>query len=227
MKKYLLLLVAVSTLGTSCATLGALGIKPSTLETVMALKNILNSSTFRALKTLKTLTDEGALGLVPDEIQPVLGAMKTLGYGDELAKVTNQIGQVSKVALGESEAIITDAIKEVSFGDAVSVVLGGEDAATAVLKNAMYGVVKKRYSARIDQQLEGTEAAQYWPLATGAYNMFSSKKIEGNLSDFMAERAVDAIFLAMGKEEKQIRNNYQALGDQVVTKVFDYYKNKS
>jgi len=145
---------------------------------------------------------------------------------DGTQKYTQQ-GQVSKVALSESQGIMTDAIKEVSFGDAVSVVLGGEDAATAVLKNAMYGAVKKRYSSRIDQQLQGTEAAQYWPLATGAYNMFSSKKIDGNLSDFMAERAVDAIFLTMGKEEKQIRNNYQALGDQVVTKVFDYYKNKS
>jgi len=227
MKNYILLLVAVSTLASSCATLGALGIKPTSLETVMALKNILNSSTFRALKTLKTLNDEGAVGMLPDELQPVLGAMKTLGYGAEIDKVTQQIGQVSKVALSESQGIMTDAIKEVSFGDAVSVVLGGEDAATAVLKNAMYGAVKKRYSSRIDQQLQGTEAAQYWPLATGAYNMFSSKKIDGNLSDFMAERAVDAIFLTMGKEEKQIRNNYQALGDQVVTKVFDYYKNKS
>gem|GEM_PF-6355691 len=42
MKNYILLLVAVSTLASSCATLGALGIKPTSLETVMALKNILN-----------------------------------------------------------------------------------------------------------------------------------------------------------------------------------------
>lgn len=223
MKKALLILLAIATLGSSCATLGALGLKPTNLETVMALKNILNSSTFRALKSLKTLNDDGVTGLLPAELQPVLGTMKTLGYGNEVDKVTSQISSISGLVLNESEGIMADAIKNVSFGDAVSVVLGGEDAATEVLRQAMYGAVKTRYSSRIDQQLQGTEAAQYWPLATGAYNMFSSNKVDGNLSDFMAERVVDAVFLAMGKEEKQIRSNYEVLGDQVVNKVFDYY----
>lgn len=226
MKKALLILLAIATLGSSCATLGGLGLKPTNLETVMALKNILNSSTFRALKSLKTLNDDGVTGLLPAELQPVLGTMKTLGYGNEVDKVTSQISSISGLVLNESEGIMADAIKNVSFGDAVSVVLGGEDAATEVLRQAMYGAVKTRYSSRIDQQLQGTEAAQYWPLATGAYNMFSSNKVDGNLSDFMAERVVDAVFLAMGKEEKQIRSNYEVLGDQVVNKVFDYYTKK-
>lgn len=225
MKRNLILLVALATLASSCSTLGALGLKPSTFETIAALKSILNSSTFRALKTLKSLNDSGVTGLLPEELQPVLNTMKTIGYGDEIDVVTKQIASISGIALDEGQGIMTDAIKNVSFSDAVSVVLGGEDAATEVLRNAMYGSVKQRYSAKIDNELQGTEALQYWPLATGAYNMFSSKKIEGNLSDFMAERAVDAVFLAMGKEEKEIRNNYQALGDVVVTKVFDYYQN--
>jgi len=93
------------------------------------MKNYILLLVFRALKTLKTLNDEGAVGMLPDELQPVLGAMKTLGYGAEIDKVTQQIGQVSKVALSESQGIMTDAIKEVSFGDAVSVVLGGEELA--------------------------------------------------------------------------------------------------
>lgn len=223
MKKALILLIALATLGSSCATLGALGIKPTNLETVLALKNILNSSTFKALKTLKTLNDDGVAGLLPQELQPVLGTMRTLGYGNEVDKVTSQISSISALVLDESEGIMSEAIREVSFGDAVSVVLGGEDAATEVLRQAMYGAVKTRYSSRIDQELQGTEAAQYWPLATGAYNMFSSNKIDANLSDFMAERVVDAVFLAMGKEEKEIRSNYEVLGDQVVNKVFDYY----
>ena len=42
----------------------------------------------------------------------------------------------------------------------------------------------------------------------------------------MAERAVDAIFLGMGKQEKNIRTDYKSLGSAVVTKVFDYYSQK-
>ena len=226
MRRVILLFTTVTILGSSCATLGNLGLKPTGLETVMALKSILNSSTFKALNTLKSLNDSGVAGLLPDEAQPILNTMKTLGYGNEVDKVTKQIGQISSIALDEGQGIMTDAIKEVSFTDAVSVVLGGEDAATGVLKNAMYGAVKQRYAAKLENELAGTEALQYWPLATSAYNMFSKDKVNGNLSDFLAERAVDAVFLAMGKQEKAIRSDYKSLGDQVVTKVFDYYKNK-
>lgn len=65
-------------------------------------------------------------------------------------------------------------------------------------------------------------------MATGAYNLFASddKKVDNNLSDFMAERAVDALFLSMGKQEKAIRQDPASLGKSVVTKVFDYYQSK-
>lgn len=226
MKKSLFAIVMISMLATSCSTLSEMAstmLKPSNLETISALKSILNSSTFKALNTLKNVNDNGIAGVLPKEIQPVLGAMKTLGYGGEIDKVTNQIKSISGAALNEGQGIMGDAIKEIKFTDAAAVVLGGEDAATEVLRNAMYTTVKKRYTAQLDNQLQGTEAGKYWPLAAGAYNMFSDKKINGSLSDILAEKAVDALFLTVGKEEKKIRSDYKSLGNQVVNKVFDYY----
>ena len=91
----------------------------------------------------------------------------------------------------------------------------------------MYATVKNRYSTRIEQELGKTEALTYWPIATGAYNLFAKNKIEGTLPDFLAERSVDALFVAMGKQEASIRTDYRSLGNSVVTKVFDYYTKKS
>lgn len=201
-------------------------IKPTNLETVMALKNILDSSSFRALKKLKTTTDDGIAGVLPPEVNSVLKTLKTLGYGNEVDKVTNSISSASKLMLNESEGIINDAISEVKFTDAVAVVLGGEDAATNVLKRTMYDTVKKRYSTRIEQELGKTEALTYWPIAATAYNVFAKQKVNSSLPDFLAERSVDAVFLAMGKQEASIRTDYKSLGNSVVTKVFDYYSNK-
>lgn len=212
----------------SCSVMKDLGLKPSNLETVMALKNILDSSTFRALKTLKNVNDNGVDGVLPKEIGSVLRTLRTVGYGSEVDQVTNSISNASKLMLTESEGIVSDAISELKFTDAVAVVLGGEDAATNVLKRAMYDTVKKRYSSRMEQELGKTEALKYWPIAAGAYNLFAKNKMEGTLPDFLAERSVDALFLAMGKQEASIRTDYKSLGNSVVTKVFDYYtKNKS
>lgn len=218
----LFLLTTIILLFTSCATLNKLGIKPSALETALALKQVLNSSTFKTIKTLKNLS-EGDSDMMPKELNSVLAGLGALGYGDDVAKVKQQISRASGIALNESEGIITDAIKEISFKDAASVVLGGEDAATGVLKSAMYSSVKNRYSARLGESLEGQEAVQYWPIAAKAYNLFAKEKVDSTLPDFLAERAVDALFLGIGKNERAVRADYKSLGSQVVNKVFDYY----
>ncbi len=228
MKKIFLSILTVTVVLSSCKTLGQLGIKPSGLETVMALKSILDSSTFKAVKKLKNINDQGIEGALPSEIGSVLNTLRTVGYGDEVDKVTKSIGSASLLVIGESEQIMNDAIKELKFTDAVAVVLGGEDAATNVLKRAMYSTVKNRYSARLAQELDKTEVNTYWPIAMGAYNIFAKDKMQGSLPDFLAERAVDGLFIAVGKEEAKARTDYKALGNSVVTKVFDYYtKNKS
>lgn len=218
--KKVLFLTAVLFL-TSCSTLNKLGIKPSAIETALALKEVLNSSTFRTIRALKDMSDDS--GVIPDKMNTVLAGLNTLGYGEEAEKVKLQISKASAIALTETEGIVTDAIKELKFKDAAAIVLGGQNAATGVLKNAMYITVKNRYSNQLDQVLQGQEATQYWPIAASAYNLFASEKVDGKLSDFLAERAVDALFLTMGKNESAIRTNYKDLGNQVVTKVFDYY----
>lgn len=225
--RLLTFLLTLSLLLPSCSTVGPLLLKPSTFETITAVKEVLNSSAFRAIKTFSKLnSDQGIAALLPEEIAPVLNTLKTLGLGEDVDQITKKIGEISGVVLEESSGIMTDAIKEVKFSDAVAIVIGGEDAATQVLREAMYGAVKKRYSARLDQELKNAEVTQYWDMATGTYNLFAKKKVDTDMSGFLAERAVDGIFLAMGKEETEIRRDPASLGKAVVTKVFDYYKSR-
>ncbi len=224
--RYFLFTILICFSVASCSTLGKMALKPSTWETIAAIKDILNSSVFKALAGLTKLHSDNPEASLPAEIKPVLATLKTLGYGDEVSKVTKAVGNASGIALNESKGIMADAIKEVNLGDAVSIVLGGEDAATQVLKKAMKGAIKKRYSAALEAQLGKTDALKYWPMAATAYNLFAKNKVDGNLSDFMAERAVDAIFLTMGSHEKEIRRDPASVGSAVVTKVFDYYNKR-
>lgn len=223
--KKILLFAGIICLGTSSCNQLAQLITPSTFETVSAVKEVLNSSAFRAISKLNSLKSGGE-GLLPAKLQPVLATMKTLGLGSEIDKVTSSISRASEVVGKESALIMKDAIADVSFTDAASIVASGGDSATSVLKQKMYSSVKKRYSTRMDQELAKTDAPKYWPMAAGAYNLFAKEKVDSSLSDFLAERAVDAAFLGMGVEEKKIRTDYKSLGSAVVTKVFDYYTKK-
>ncbi len=224
MKNSILLALTCFFVLSSCASLkNALPI-PTDLESALALKEVLNSSTFKAIKTLNQMKNGG--DALPKEIQPVLAAMRTLGYGDQVEKVTKSIQKASSVAAAESELIMKDAIKEVKFKDAAKIVVTGGDAATGVLKQVMYRTVTKRYSERIDKELVKTDVKKFWPLAAGAYNIFAKEKVDDNVSDFLAKRAVDALFLTTGAKEKETRADYKKVGSVVVNKVFDYYKDK-
>jgi hypothetical protein len=228
MKKLFLSFLVIITMTSSCKVLEELALAPSELETISALKEVLNSSAFRSIATLKKMNDGGVEALLPEEMQPVFGTLRNIGLGGKIDDVNKQIVSVSGVVVEESGYIMADAIKELTFTDAVAVVTGGKDAATQVLREKMYISVKKRYSSRLDEELQkgGGDALKYWPIATNAYNLFSENKIEGSLSDFVAERSVDALFLTMGAEETEIRKDPASLGKAVVTKVFDYYNNR-
>jgi hypothetical protein len=209
----------------SCSTLQNFIAAPTNLETITALKEILNSSALRTLTSLATASDSGLIGLLPEEVRPVVATLRTLGLGSQLDQLDQKVTDVSKIALKESSGLMEDAISQVRFEDAVAVVTGGENAATTVLKNAMYGAVSQRYGDRLDTELSKVDETKHWDTAISAYNLFAKNKIEGRLSDFIAKRAVDAIFVGMGKEEAVIRKNPASLDKEVVTRVFDYYKN--
>ena len=226
MKRLPVLLLILIIYLSSCSSLKNVVSEPTSLETISAVKNVLDSSAFRAVKALQKLNKEGIDGFIPPEFQPVFATLKTLGLEKEVEAINLKIGQVSKVMAEESTGIMADAIKEMKFKDAAAIVLGEPNAASNALKNGMYEAVKKRYSAKLETELEKTEALKYWPMAAGAYNLFAKTKVDSSLPDFMAERAVDALFLTMGKEEANIRKDPNQLGKAVVTKVFDYYKKK-
>lgn len=213
----------------SCTALKTIVEAPTSLESILAVKEVLTSSHVRALNKLRKLNKNGIESLIPDEVGKVLNTMSSLdglGLGGDFDKIKSSVEKASAIAVEEGSFIIKDAIKQVDLGDAAAIVLQGEDAATAVLRQAMYNTVKTRYSDQMNAELDKSEVKQYWPMAAGAYNLFAKNKVEGELSDFLAERAVDAVFLAMGKEEKEIRKDPAALGSAVVTKVFDYYSKK-
>ena len=224
MRSLLLCFVLISI--TSCKTMSHLMTEPTVLENISAVKEVMNSSAFKAIATLTKLGGDDPTAGLPKEVGMVLGALKNLGLGNEVDQTLNSIGMASRLVTSETKVLMQESIQELDIKDAAAIVLGGESAATSVLKQAMYGSVKKRYSTRLDQELNKTDASKYWPMAASAFNLFAKDKVEGKLSDFMAERAVDGLFLTMGKEEKKVRTDYKSLGSQTVTKVFDYYSKK-
>ncbi len=224
-----ILLLFTSGLGLqSCGTSSLMFGEPSSQEVIYTLQKLLNSSTLRTLSKLQNMDDGGLISLLPEEIQPVLGILKSTGAIKDIDEIEAKLSKISKDVALESGEIMADAIKEVDFGDGVSILLGGKDAATRVMKSALYETTKKRYSTKIQQELIELEPNinTYWVAGSSAYNLLAKNKVNSSLPDFLAERAVDLLFISIGENESLIRDQPQQLGDQIVNKVFEYYKNR-
>lgn len=210
---------------TSCSSVKDLAYVPSNFETISAIKEVLNGSAAKALMGLAQ-SSGGIEAVLPDEVKPVIATLRTLGLGKEIDILDEKVGLASEVALIEGKGLMSDAISELKVTDGASIITGGENAATMALKNVMYAAVSKRYSERLDVELAKVDETKHWDTAVSTYNLFAKNKIEGSLSDFIAKRAVDAVFIAMGKEEAVIRREPSSLGKEVVTRVFNYYQDK-
>lgn len=230
MKRYFTIFMISLFSFSSCDTAGILFDEPSAAEIQYALQKLLNSSSLDALLKLKAINEQGFGGVLPEELQPVLATLQATGAIEDLDKIEQTMMNVSEDVLNETGEIMKETISEISFTDGVAVVLGGKDAATQILRENMYSVVKRRYSSRLETELTTVEPEimNYWKLGSSAYNLLASddEKVDSSLPDFVAERSVDLLFSSMGAAEADYRSNIERIGDAVVSRVFNYYRNQ-
>jgi len=210
----------------SCALFKGDKLKPSDLERIAAVKDLMNSSIYRAMKLMSQLNNDNPDGVLPTEINVVLGELRKMGLGQYIDPVTNEMARISNLMVEETQVILLESVQQIRINDAAAIILGGQNAATQVLRNNMKTVVRDRYAERIDILLDNQDINTYWPLAARLYNSFSQKKIEPNLSLFLSESAVDVAFVMMGQQEQELRNQPAQIGTDVALKVFEYYQNK-
>ena len=128
MKNHLFLsLSIVGLLFSSCKTIQNVGSAPSNIETLLAVKEVLNSSAFRSLESVAKTSDGGLMALLPDEVQPVMATLRTLGLGGQIDALNKKVEIASEAVLIEGKGLMSDAISEFKAEDAASIILGGEN----------------------------------------------------------------------------------------------------
>lgn len=129
--------------------------------------------------------------------------------------VQNQmLGLMNRAAADAAQAaapIVYDAIRGMSFGDAVSLVRGGPTAATDFLQRAMGDAIVEAMFPGVGRALRAFD--------NGVINQVvrSATGIDfGGLQRHVSESAARGIYRAIGREEAAIRADPQATGDPLL-----------
>ncbi len=160
--------------------------------------------------------------MLPKQAQPIVKNIKKIPGGNKLVeKVVIRLNRAAEDAVGQATPIFVSAIKEMTIVDAFNILKGGGHAATDYLKQKTASKLKQLFlpkvTASLNKKIVGNVSTnQSWKMLTSNYNkvansfigkMSNLEPVNTKLDDYVADKALDALFLKVANEEEQIRKN--------------------
>ena len=160
--------------------------------------------------------------LMPQDAQKVVNTLRDLGMGNLVDRAILAINRGAEDAVGFAKPIFIDAIKTMTLSDAIGLVRNGDTSATHFFRVKTTDRLIAAFLPVIKSSLDKVDATKYYGDVINTYNNFPTtfKKINPNLSSFVTQKATDALFDLVAKEELNIRQNFAARTSEKKKKVF-------
>lgn len=237
--KYILLLFTIMALSVSNAQINVGGLidkgkkalkgeNPLSKDEIAAgLKQALDKGIGEAVSKLSA--EDGYLESVykiylPEEAQSVISKVKMVpGFENVEKELILRMNRAAELAAKKASPIFIDAVKSISFDDAMNILKGEDNAATTYLSNKSRQSLYDEFMPIIASALDEVNARSYWKSATEAYNKIPFvKKVNTELDDHVNDQALDGLFGLIAVKEAGIRNDIDQRSSDLLRKVFAY-----
>ena len=189
------------------------------------LKEALNNGISKQVTKLTTtdgfFRNEAVKILLPDELKRVDASLRKIGLSslaDEGLKVLNR---AAEDAVKEATPIFVDAVVNMSFYDAKTILMGNESSATTYLQNSTSTALYGKFNPVIKNSFAKVGADKVWSNIINKYNMIPLvQKVNPDLTDYVTNQAMQGVFKMIAVEEKNIRTNLSARTSTLLQQVF-------
>lgn len=227
MKRFLLgLLLSTTIFLSSCDTLKQIASIPSEFEMAAGLKDALSQGLFRGFDAFADPNGNPLVRFVfPGDAAKIEKTLHDLGMDKMVNTVTGKFTTATSAAVGAAKPIFLNSLKQMSIRDAASILITDNNhAATEYFKTNMTPELMVAFRPIVDSTINVQGAAKEWTTLVNVYNKipFINKPLEPSLTDFIAARAIDGMFLEVAGEEENIRNKYEFRKTDMMKKVFGY-----
>lgn len=225
---YLAITLSLTMFLSSCDTLKQIAsvLAPSEFEMATGLKDALSQGLFRGFDAF---ADPNGNPLVrfafPGDAAKIEKTLRDLGLDKMVNDVTNKFTNATSSAVTAAKPIFINSLKQMSIKDAVGILITDNNhAATDYFKTTMTPALMTAFRPIVDSTIKVQGAAKDWTAIVNIYNKipFINKPLESSLTDFIAARAIDGMFVSVGNEEENIRSKYEFRKTDMMKKVFGY-----
>lgn len=160
--------------------------------------------------------------LMPEEAQKVASKLKAVpGFANVEADLTERMNRAAEDAATKAKPIFINAIKKLTFQDAMNILSGNADAATRYLEKTTYDALYAEFKPIIQASLDKVNAREYWRNAVSAYNKIPLvTKTNPELDDHVSKMALKGMFNLVEQKEKSIRTDVGQRNTDLLKKVF-------
>jgi hypothetical protein len=158
---------------------------------------------------------------MPPEASKVEKTMRGMGMGSQVDQAVLAMNRAAEDAATKAVPIFIDAITHMSIQDGLSILRGGNDAATQYLKTKTNAALTIAFTPVIKEALGKVDATKYWSDIFNTYNQLPMvKKVNPDLIAYVTERALNGLFVTVAQEEAKIRTDPAAQVTDLLKKVF-------
>ncbi|HCY81813.1 MAG: hypothetical protein CMP05_04425 [Xanthomarina sp.] len=159
--------------------------------------------------------------LLPEELQKVDKTLRDIGLGslaDEGLKVLNR---AAEDAVATATPIFVNAVKDITFADAKTILLGNDDAATRYLAGKTEAALYTEFHPVINASFQKVGADQIWSNLINKYNAVPfTSNVNPDLTDYVTQEALKGVYKMIAVEEKEIRTKYTSRTTNLLKQVF-------
>lgn len=159
--------------------------------------------------------------LLPNDLKKVDKALRDIGLSnlaDEGLKVLNR---AAEDAVKEATPIFVNAVKDITFNDAKSILLGNKDAATQYLKGKTQTALYAKFNPVIENSFAKVGANQIWENLINKYNAIPfTNNVNPDLTDYVTGEALKGVYTMIAIEENDIRTKVSSRTTDLLKRVF-------
>jgi hypothetical protein len=147
--------------------------------------------------------------------------LRQFGFGGQIDQVEALMNQGAEHAAVEAKALFVSTVRSMTITDALSLVTGGDTAATNYFRQRTESELRARYQPIIKNNLQKIGFyKQYEQMLTAYKQLPLSNKPELDLEQHVLTQSLNALFAQVAEEEKAIRKDPIRRGSSAIAAVF-------
>ncbi|MHA1563699.1 MAG: DUF4197 domain-containing protein, partial [Alphaproteobacteria bacterium] len=158
---------------------------------------------------------------LPDTLQTVQKALSRVGLSGVADDLELRMNRAAEAAVPAAKEMFWQTISEMNLEDVRGILNGPNDSATKFFQSKMTGPLTERFAPIVEDQLAQAGAVQAFDGMMGDYKAIPFvPDVKADLTSHVVAKALDGLFLLLGREEAAIRENPVKRTTDILKKVF-------